>query len=211
MNGLLFGGVSLQVALKLTSIELTNCDQISVSVDKVPVSEQPAALRAHLPRLAPLRSLERTLTLNGCTMQPALAAELATAGSGWEQVSLQSLTWPTDTHITTPFPPLGFLDIKAPLTDTLLAQLQQCVTGAAGVGCTWLYVPSVALTAPAPAGAVSTLQKLCVEGAVSVGELVKQAQLVGDARLQWACTELTLCLSLEEVSLALTEPGVHRA
>ncbi len=186
-----------QVAFKLASVELQGVTQVRLDAANVDADDQPAGLRAALPQITPLQQYgDMVLVLRGFIMQQAFAADLATAVvlGGWGGLCLQAIMWSHDTHITTPLPPLRSLGVVNTLTDQLLARVAACVASIQG----WLTVPTVRLSASLPAGWPAGWDGVWVDDEFSVSELVRHAELLG-AGVKWACGDLVLCLSPEEV------------
>lgn len=170
--------------------------QVRVDGAGVDADDQPVALRACLPQLAPLRAQDRLLAMHNIAMREALAAELAATDTtdGWLRLCLQAVSWPEDAAVTTELPSLDFLDLKQPLNDQVLAQMTPCVPAMER-----LYVPSINLTALPASGWPEGWPIVHVDGSLSAQELVRHAQLCGQG-VKWECGRLVVCLNPSEVS-----------
>lgn len=166
-------------------------------------AEQPQALRDAVALLAPhVQPAACELVVQEATITPALAAELTSvaAAAQWGQLSLQHTELPAVLALPTPLPLLHTLGIEQQLTDTLLAELQQCVSAA-----DTLCVPGVDLQAAPRAGTRMPWRAVRVQRPVDlVKEWLPSALLMGD-QVSWEVDTLEVCFTRSEVRTSEAE------
>ncbi len=144
-----------QVVAKLRSLDIQGCKTVMVGAYAedgtcVPPADQPQAVRDGRAQLVQhVQTRGTQLVLEGFSMSPAFAAELTAvaASAQWGSVSLHGLQWASGVPLAAPLPPLRSVGLRQPLTDTLLAELQQCLPAVEA-----LYVRGVALQSMPRAG-----------------------------------------------------------
>ncbi len=188
-----------QVAGKIRRVRFRRTDQIMLVAKHVPTHNQPAALRAALPRVQPLRTPHNNppqLVLHSFTMSPELAAEMAHIyGLGWQQLSMYKLIWPDDVILPTLLPHLQYLGLHPDhvLDDALLSTL---VTSVSQVNY-MLYVRRVLLHTELPEGVDLPFDAIRVRD-TNPAELVQNAEILG-AGVEWSCKEFMLGVEPHQV------------